>query len=142
MQNLPLIIYDGPCVLCNGFVRFVLKHDEFQQLYFTPLQSRVGQSYATESNSGGASILLVAKDGHVFNKSDAFLEIIRLCNWPWRAFYFFRFIPRRIRDLIYSTVAINRYSIFGKNPRCILPPAGQRSRFIEFPFSEKETQAS
>ena len=36
-----LVLYDGVCGLCNGFVRFVLRRDTAARFVFAPLQSEL-----------------------------------------------------------------------------------------------------
>jgi predicted DCC family thiol-disulfide oxidoreductase YuxK len=43
----------------------------------------------------------------------------------------FGILPRFLRDLLYDVVARWRYRIWGKSDTCVVPDAGQRSRFIE-----------
>ncbi len=38
-----LIVFDGECVLCSGFFRFVLKHDREEKFLFATAQSTLGQ---------------------------------------------------------------------------------------------------
>lgn len=40
----PLIVFDGVCVLCSGFVRFVLRHDGKNQFRFAAVQSITGDA--------------------------------------------------------------------------------------------------
>lgn len=44
-QSLPpnLIVFDGECVLCAGFFRFMLKHDRAKRFSYATAQSPLGQ---------------------------------------------------------------------------------------------------
>jgi predicted DCC family thiol-disulfide oxidoreductase YuxK len=40
----PIIFFDGYCVLCSGFARFVLRHDHQGQFRLAAAQSPLGQA--------------------------------------------------------------------------------------------------
>jgi predicted DCC family thiol-disulfide oxidoreductase YuxK len=41
-----IILYDGICVLCSGWMRFVLRRDHQRLFRFTPIQSDYGRALA------------------------------------------------------------------------------------------------
>ena len=41
-----IILYDGICVLCSGWMRFVLQRDRARLFRFTPIQSEYGAALA------------------------------------------------------------------------------------------------
>ena len=56
-QTLPckdVVMYDGVCALCNGFVKFVLKHDAAGRFCFAPLSSDYAR--AAMQRHGAASV--------------------------------------------------------------------------------------
>ncbi len=53
LRHLPsVLLFDGVCVLCNGFVRFVGNHDSRQLVRFASLQSNYGRSAVKEHGLG------------------------------------------------------------------------------------------
>ena len=44
-----LILFDGVCNLCNGFVQFVIRHDSEGRFRFAALQSAAGQAVLSTS---------------------------------------------------------------------------------------------
>ena len=52
-------------------------------------------------------------------------------GWPWRAAGVLALLPTAILDLIYDVIARNRYRVFGRHERCLLPRPDFRSRFID-----------
>mgnify|MGYP006194331533 CR=1 FL=1 len=38
-----IVVFDGQCLLCNGWVQFLLRHDRSQRIRFASIQSAVGQ---------------------------------------------------------------------------------------------------
>ena len=45
-----LVLYDGVCTLCNGFVRFLLPRDRRDPFRFAPLQSAIAQDILRNRN--------------------------------------------------------------------------------------------
>jgi len=41
-----VILYDGVCVLCSGWVRFIVNRDAARRFRFTPIQSAYGRQFA------------------------------------------------------------------------------------------------
>jgi predicted DCC family thiol-disulfide oxidoreductase YuxK len=55
----PIIVFDGYCVLCSGWVSFILRHDRRATYRLLPAQSPVGHAlyvhYGLDPQSGLAS---------------------------------------------------------------------------------------
>jgi len=127
-----VILFDGVCNLCNGFVQFVLTHDAQAHFQFASLQSAVGQELlATHGVTVAAtpeSVVLV-EGGRVFTHSEAVLRILRqLSGWRW--LYALRVLPRGLRDAAYRWVARHRYRWFGRQDACWLPTPDLQARFL------------
>lgn len=129
----PVILFDGVCNLCNSSVQFVIRNDPEGRFSFASLQSstakRLLNNFAIPSEDI-YSILLV-KNGVLYDRSDAILEIAKELNGIWRFFRIFRILPKGFRDLLYKFVANNRYRLFGKQESCLMPTSDLRARFIE-----------
>lgn len=129
----PVILFDGVCNLCNGWVRFVVRRDPAGVFRFAAQQSPSGQAMIEARMKGVAelsSVILIVDDA-VYLESDAVLRILARLGPPWSWAMFFRFIPRRFRDACYRFVARHRYRWFGKTELCQIPSAEMRSRFLE-----------
>lgn len=127
-----VILFDGVCNLCNGWVRFVLRRDPQRHFRFASLQSTVGAEVLRRHGLPDdylGSILLLA-DGVLFSKSDAVLRIAGHLRWPWPVLRVFVVVPRALRDVVYDWVARNRYRWFGKSDSCMLPSAEDAARFL------------
>jgi predicted DCC family thiol-disulfide oxidoreductase YuxK len=128
-----VILFDGVCNLCNGAVLFVIKRDKKAKFSFASLQSTFGQiqlkKYGLSSDELSTIVLL--KDGRIFTKSTAALEIAKNLDGLWPAFYFFRIVPPLIRNFVYDFIAQNRYRWFGKREACMIPTPELKARFIE-----------
>jgi len=128
-----VVLFDGVCNLCNGFVQFVIARDRRGYFRFGPLQSAAAQRLidtARGSRPVPDSIVLIA-DGRLWTRSSAALRIARRLAFPWPMLYVFVVVPRPLRDRLYDIVARNRYQWFGRREVCIAPTAELRGRFID-----------
>lgn len=129
-----IILFDGVCNLCNGAVNTVIDADDQNKFLFSSLQSQVADNLLSEVAIDPKeldSIVLVTKDGQIYQKSDAALKVMTEIGGLWSLAVVFKVIPRWIRDRVYNVVAKNRYRWFGKQDECRLPTADLRRRFID-----------
>ncbi len=127
-----IILFDGVCNFCNNSINFVMDRDTNGAFKFASLQSDIGQELLKQKGlktSDFDSIVLL-KNGTVYQKSDAALEITRELNGLWSWLYIFKIVPRFIRDFFYNIIARNRYRWFGKTEACRLPTPELRARFL------------
>jgi predicted DCC family thiol-disulfide oxidoreductase YuxK len=126
-----IILYDGLCNLCNASVRFVLAHDRHDLFRFVSLQSEAGKNLAAKYNlTTDLSTFFLVESGKTYEKSDAWLETMRLISWPWSALHYFRIVPRSVRDWAYDVVGRNRYHWFGRQDSCPAPKPESRWKFL------------
>lgn len=127
-----MILYDGVCVFCSRWIRFVAARDVEKRFRFTAIQSGYGTrlAQAVGINPDDPDTNAVIHGGEAFFKSDAALTVLsNLPGWRWtRAL---RALPKPLRDVVYGLVARNRYWIFGKYEACFVPDAEMRARVIE-----------
>jgi predicted DCC family thiol-disulfide oxidoreductase YuxK len=127
-----VILYDGVCVFCSRWVRFVAARDVEKRFRFTAIQSgygsRLARAFGIDLEDPDTNAVI--HGGEAFFKSDAALTVLStLPGWGWtRAL---RAVPTPLRDAAYSLVARNRYRIFGKYRECFVPDAEMRARVIE-----------
>jgi len=127
-----VILYDGVCVFCSRWIRFIAARDVKGQFRFTAIQSGYGQRLAQAFGIDPADpdTNAVIHGGTAYFKSDAALTV--LSNLPgWRWVRVLRAFPKPLRDAVYNLVAKNRYRIFGKYEVCFLGDASFRSRVLE-----------
>jgi predicted DCC family thiol-disulfide oxidoreductase YuxK len=128
-----LVLFDGVCNLCNGFVQFVVARDPGGRFQFGALQSasarRVLELHDTPAPLPDAIVLV--DDGQLFTRSTAALRIARRLTFPWPLAYAFIAVPRPLRDWIYDLIARHRYRWFGTRDHCMVPTPALRSRFID-----------
>lgn len=124
------ILFDGVCLLCQGWVRFLIRHDPNKIFRFAPLQEISSQSFGF-TEKWPDSIVVVGSD-RVSIKSAGIFSIIRNMSFPWRFLLVFQVIPSSLLDWLYDKVAQNRYNWFGKKDTCMMPGPGIRERFLNF----------
>ena len=127
-----VILYDGVCVFCSRWVRFVATRDLDQRFRFTAIQSpygtRLAQAFGIDP--GDPDTNAVIHGGVAYFRSDAALMVLSNlpgCGWV----RVLRAVPKPLRDAVYHLVARNRYLIFGKYEECFVPDAQMRARVIE-----------
>lgn len=127
-----IILFDGVCNFCNGWVNFVIERDRKNLFKFAPLQSEIGQKLLGEYRivkTASDSVVLIA-DGRAFTHSNAILQIARRLGGIWLAADVFYLIPKFPRDFFYKLFARNRYRFFGKKEVCMMPTPEIRERFL------------
>lgn len=128
-----VILFDGVCNLCNGFVQLVINHDSGGRFRFTSLQSEPGQKLLAQYGKTVAStpetVVLVEK-GRVYTHSTAVLRILRGLGGAWQLLYVGMILPRALRDALYRFVARHRYQWFGQQEACMLPTPELAQRFL------------
>lgn len=132
-ERTAVIVFDGVCVLCNGWVDFLLKRDRRQRYRFAAMQTQAGRSLLQAHGLDAddpMSFLLLDEEG-ARTDSDAIIAVLIGLGGVWRAAAIFRLSPRAIRDPAYRWLARNRYRWFGKKEACYLPADGQRDRFLD-----------
>jgi predicted DCC family thiol-disulfide oxidoreductase YuxK len=127
-----VILYDGVCVFCSRWVRFVATRDREQRFRFTAIQSpygtRLAQAFGIDPEDPDTNAVIHGGVAHF--KSDAALTV--LSNLPgWRSARALFVVPKPLRDRVYNLVARNRYRIFGKYEACFVPDAAMKARVME-----------
>jgi predicted DCC family thiol-disulfide oxidoreductase YuxK len=126
-----IILFDGVCNLCGNSVSLLIKYDKNNIFRFAAMQTKAGENIMQEYHilNDRKSIILI-KQGTVFYKSDAIIEIAKqITGWPSIFKYGF-FFPKFLRDGIYDLIAKNRYFLFGKKDTCSTPSEKDSKKFI------------
>ena len=132
MSNQQIILFDGVCNFCNFWVNFLIKRDKKDVFKFAALQSDKGQEllekFQIDSSSLNTFVLIEVEK--VYTKSTAAFKISRNLKGMWKYLYFLIFIPKPIRDYIYTTIARNRYKFFGTRDVCRIPTEQEKGKFL------------
>lgn len=127
-----VILYDGVCVFCSRWIRFIAARDRDRRFRFTAIQSpygrRLAQAFGIDPNDPDTNAVI--HGGVAYFKSDGALTVLgALPGWGWVRGL--RAAPKPLRDAVYNLVARNRYRIFGKYEVCFVPDAEMRDRVME-----------
>eukprot|EP00752_Nemacystus_decipiens_P011905 g10556.t1 len=130
----PVLLYDGVCNMCNGFVNLFLDIDTDKKFRFSALQSQTGRALLSMSGRSPddiSSIVLVEESGAAHIQSDALLRMGRLLGGPVGLVLLPGvLVPKFVRNKMYDTVADNRYSVMGKREDCRCSDERYADRFI------------
>ncbi len=128
----PIILFDGVCNMCDGFVQFVMKRDKEGVFRFAPLQSESGGAllchFGLDENALDTVVLI--ENGEFYTKSTAPLRTAKRIGGGWGLAYSFIILPKFIRDWGYDLVATYRYKLFGEKTTCMMPTPEVRARFL------------
>ena len=113
----PVILFDGVCLLCSGFIHFVLDHDKEGRFDFAPLQGLTGTALLQKHGLplDVSTMVLIETDGEVHVRSTAALRVPKHCDVSYWLACAAIVLPRPLRDLGYKLVARYRYTLFGQD---------------------------
>lgn len=127
-----IVVFDGICALCSGWVDFLLRHDHRRQFRFAAMQGDAGRrllaGHGLDPDDPMSFLLLDASGART--DSDAILAVLGRLGGAWRVASLLRLLPRRLRDALYRRLARNRYRWFGRKDACYLPAAEEQHRFL------------
>ena len=115
-----IIVFDGFCVLCNNYVRWVSKRNPNKNIYFTNFDSDYIKNNYPKLNLGD-TVFIITEGNQILERSQA----IKYCLKHVKLNYFLKTIiklsPNFLLDIFYRLVAKNRYFLFGKLDVCSIP---------------------
>lgn len=128
----PLVVFDGHCVFCSGWARFLLKRDRQQRYRLaiaqTPLGEALYRHYCLDARDYETNLLI--ENGRAYVKSEATIRMIGGLGLPWSLLRILQVVPVSFRDAIYGFVARHRFKIAGRRESCYLPTPEERGRFL------------
>jgi predicted DCC family thiol-disulfide oxidoreductase YuxK len=133
-ENKKIILFDGVCNLCNGFIQFIIKRDTDDVFRYTSLQSEIGKKLLLERNIDALttdSVVLIEPGVAYYIKSDAALQIANYLKGYSSFSRILYLIPSSLRDIVYDIIARYRYVWFGKKDTCMIPTPELRAKFLD-----------
>jgi predicted DCC family thiol-disulfide oxidoreductase YuxK len=128
-----IILFDGVCNLCNGFVQFILRHDRKGKFRFASLQSPYGielrQHFGIHASHPDTVLLFDGR--HIYSQAEAVLKILTGLSGFYKFFLVFKILPGKILNSLYDFIARHRYKWFGKRNSCYLPSEDISSKFLD-----------
>ena len=128
-----VIVYDGVCRFCDGWVRFLLRRDRLGLFHFAPMQGACGSRLlaAQGLDPTDPASFLYLEQGRAYIDSAAVLRVLGQLGGAWPLVRLLGLVPAFLRDPAYRLVARNRYRWFGRKEHCELPDPGAAKRFID-----------
>ena len=128
-----VIIFDGECVLCSAFFKFVYKHDDGRWFHFVIAQSDLGEAlydhYGLKAEDYETSLVIL--NGVLHQRLHGFFEVVKFFGFPWNMLTVFKILPNWLLDWAYYRIARNRYRLFGKFETCMVPDEKIKGRFLD-----------
>jgi len=128
---LPIVFFDGYCILCNGFVSFVFRRDKKHIFHFAPLQGKTAGKMLDKDDIDGLESIVYVDESGVYKRSDAVLRILTGMGGFYKILAIFRIVPRFLRDGVYDFIARHRYRWFGTRDACRMPSPEDRGRILD-----------
>jgi predicted DCC family thiol-disulfide oxidoreductase YuxK len=128
-----LMVFDGVCRLCSGWVRFVCAVDRRSVIRFASVQSKLGRTLCEREgiDPDDPSTFLFFDRGSALQASDAVIAMVSRLQPPWRWLEIFKLVPPSLRNAIYFWIARHRYRLFGRKRACFVPTQEMLARFVD-----------
>jgi len=113
--DLPVLIYDGDCKLCQRAVRFLNYPNTGSGMKFVtssdPNSASIFTQHAIPRETADKTVIFV-ENKKVYIKSTAIIKALQKRGGLWRISGIFLLIPPIIRNLIYDWIAQRRNATF------------------------------
>ena len=129
---MPILLFDGHCNFCNGWVRLIVRRDTAKNILFAPLQSPVGRKMLEEHKidvNYTESLVFFEEEKFSLNSTAALRIYSYLDGWE-RHLKILIILPRTLRDAVYSFFAKYRYKWVGRREHCMVPTPELKERFL------------
>tara|TARA_B100000575_G_scaffold269707_1_gene249608 strand:+ start:14076 stop:14468 length:393 start_codon:yes stop_codon:yes gene_type:complete len=130
MNKEEIIIYDGVCVLCNNFIRYILKKDSNLHFRVTNLQSNFTKTRYPQVLEVD-SVAVILNNGEILQKSKAVYYIFKKIKILFLIRVLIFIFPTFISNIVYDFIAKVRYKLFGKYSSCPVIEGHIKNRVIE-----------
>ena len=82
-----IVVFDAKCLLCNGWVQFLLRHDRKGMFQFASIQGTTGQELLAKTGIRieGLQTLLLVNGSSSWQHTAAIFRVLNGLGWPWRA---------------------------------------------------------
>jgi predicted DCC family thiol-disulfide oxidoreductase YuxK len=134
MQADNIILFDGSCAFCNGFIRRILKVDRVR-FRLCDQQSRqftlIAQAHRLPLSAGkDAGTIYLIQGGKAYTRAAAISRILRGCKLPYRMMgRLLQLVPQFISNFVYDWIAQRRHRII-MSQVCTLPSPEMKQRVI------------
>jgi predicted DCC family thiol-disulfide oxidoreductase YuxK len=117
-----IVLFDGDCAYCNGWVRWISKRDKRKRFRFVAIESEEGKALRAQHRVPAdlESMVLIRNGGAHVKSSAAWRIFTELPGWGW-AGALLAVVPKPLRNWGYDLIARNRHRL-GMKDSCELPP--------------------
>jgi len=130
-----LVLFDGECAFCTGWVMFLVHRDHHARLRFAPLQGSTARGILARHGFAEPPLrsMILIEDADtatetLTRKSEAALRTFAKLGGAWRAARWLQVFPRALRDAVYDFIAARRHRL--SRSTCELPDTRVRARFL------------
>lgn len=128
-----IIFFDGVCILCNWFIKYVYKRDKASIFHFSPLQGKVAMDNLSDFGLEPKKLesLVLLHDNKAYTQAEGAYKIVKLLPFGIHKLLLIgQVLPIAISNKIYKGIAAIRYRLFGKKEECSLPSGNIKERYI------------
>ena len=125
-----IVVFDGVCVLCNKFFKWLIKNDKEEKFMYTNFQS----NYSKKNNMKLKeinSVAVIKTNGEKIYKIQAVRYILNKIKRYFFLQILLKLLPLFLTNICYDFIANFRYRIFGKYKTCMMPSENIRKNFID-----------
>jgi predicted DCC family thiol-disulfide oxidoreductase YuxK len=128
-----VVLFDGVCVLCNYWARFLIRFDSNRRYKIAAVQSDEGRAILAWCGlpTDHFDTLVYVEGREFYVRSTAIIKVLAGLRFPWKLAAIAFVFPRPLRDWAYDHMARHRYKIFGKHDECVLPTPDHLSRILQ-----------
>ncbi|KZM48141.1 DUF393 domain-containing protein [Labrenzia sp. OB1] len=126
-----LIVFDGICLFCSGFARFMAQRDKTARFSFVNAHSQTGRALYLRHGLDPDLLEtnIVVYEGQAYTGMASFTAAMSSLGWPWKAFMVLDFLPHGFADKLYDRIARNRYRLGRRT--CPLPSKDLKDRLVD-----------
>jgi predicted DCC family thiol-disulfide oxidoreductase YuxK len=134
MQADNIILFDGNCAFCNGFIRWIISIDQ-EHFRLCDQQSRqfriIAHAYGLPLTTGpDAGTIYLVQSGKAYSRTAAVARILRGCRQPYPALgWLLQGVPSAIGNPAYDWIARRRHRL-AMARACPLPTPEMQKRVI------------
>ena len=126
-----IVFFDGYCSLCNALINWLVRIDKTGELKFASLQGETANRLLIRDGKPlDIDTVIYLRNDQKYERSTAVLLILCDIGGFWRFARIFLLAPKIIRDLVYNTVAKNRFRFLKKRESCRMPNREEKDRLL------------
>ena len=127
-----IVMYDGQCMFCEGWVKFVLRHIKNKDIIFVPIQFSGLDAANLLLNSDVPSMVVIdAPNNEVYFDAIASLTVMKKLGFGMGVIAStLALLPKFLVNYFYRLIGRNRHLIFGRSDVCELPSDAEKSFFV------------